>query len=72
MNPALFDWLGLLASVRLARRLSGKPTRKMQSNSAEANRSLRVVITRENPTELQSVGRSVNHDIGEKPNADSQ
>lgn len=58
MNPALFDWLGLIAAVRLARWRSSSPDRtKTKSPFQRVERSPCMSGQSENPAELQSAGQ---------------
>lgn len=58
MNPALFDWIGLIAAVRLARWRSASPDRmKTKSEFQRVERSPRMSDQSENPAELRSAGQ---------------
>ncbi len=56
MNPALFDWLGLLTSVWLARWRSGDSTRLKRNPVAVTNRPALISHECENPAESKSAG----------------
>lgn len=57
MNPALFDWIGLIASVRLARWRSAAANRTTKIEMKRAERSTRMTEECENPAELRSAGQ---------------
>jgi hypothetical protein len=57
MNPALFDWIGLIAAVRLARWRSASPNRLTKTHVSRGECPPRMSDQSENPAELRSAGQ---------------